>query len=766
MTSTAGTPSRTRRRRPRKPLWPTLALCAAAGLAAAFAPATLTGNPGVDAVERAAITAVMTFVGAYAHRWTWFATAALLAVAARDLSLVLLIISAAVALSASRSRRRSRNIGALVVGLQWNAVFWFPADTPMGVGALLALITAVVHLISGAPEMRRTNRRNVYRILGVTVAAAVLAVAAAGIAALLTLGDVNDGSTAARRALTLVQDGDTEGASTSLETAQKHLDSAEGRLRWTTFPARAVPGVAQNVDATRIALAESSAVTDAAEALLEIRYDDLRYDGRVAVDDLIALTPRSRRVSTTLTTAENNLSDIDTEVLLPPLRDRLEELTETIGDARADAETATGFLEVAPELLGSVQPQRYLVVFLAPAEQRGAGGFIANFVELEAAGGAVDLTRSGRIAELIAARPSGERTISGPQEYLDRYGRFGPQDYLQDISLSPHWPHVGEVLAQIYPQSGGSEVNAVVGVDPDGLAALLELTGPVPVEGLAQPLTADTAADFLSREQYLIGDDRAEREEILEAATRATFEVLTDASLPSPRGIGDVLGPATRAGHIKIWTPVQRHQDLFDRVEATGRIHIDEGDDGFAVIQQNTANNKIDAYMRRSVRYEAEIDARTGELTAKVQIELHNDIPNLDLPRVVIGNNRGQPNGTNFLWLSFFTPHVVTSATLDGLPITLGPGMEAGLRTWDTPFIAIGPQGRVVLELELEGGVDLREEYRFTYLPQPMVIPDDVSARVDVVGGDIAGPDGRSASLTVTEVAREPIVMAGPVKRR
>lgn len=740
-------------------------ICAAAGLAAAFAPASLTGNAGIDAVERALITAIFTFVGAYAHRWTWFATAALLAVAARDFSLVLLLASVAVALTASRSRRRSRNLGAIVVGLQWNAVFWFPADTPMGVGALVAFIAAVVHLISGAPEMRRRSRRNVYSILGVGVAAAIIALAVAALAVLSVAGDVNDGSTAARQALASVQDGDTDRASTQLAEAQGHIDRADGRLAWTTLPARLVPGAAQNIDATRTALSESLTVTEAADALLEINYDDLRYDGRVDLRDVLTLTPRSRRVSSTLATAERNLEALESEVLLPPLRDRLDELTTTITDARHDAEIATSFLEVAPELLGSVRPQRYLVVLLAPAEQRGAGGFIANYVELEADQGKVELTRSGRIAELITARPSGERTIDGPQEYIDRYGRFRPQDFLQDISLSPHWPHVGEVLAQMYPQSGGSEVDAVIGVDPSGLAALLQLTGPVRVEGLAEPLVADTAADFLSRGQYLTGDDRAEREEILEAATRATFEVLTDASLPSPRGIGDALGPATRAGHLKVWSPVERHQDLFERVDATGRIHLDDGADGFAVVHQNTGNSKIDAYMRRSIDYEASVDAQSGDLTAKVRVELHNDIPGLDLPRVVIGNNRGLPIGTNYLWLTFLTPHVVTSATLDGEPLTLGPGMEAGLRTWDSPFIAIGPGERAVLELELEGGLDLRDGYSFTYLPQPMVIPDTVSAQIDVTGGHIADTEGRTTSLAVTDSATEPIRLSGSVRR-
>ena len=76
--------------------------------------------------------------------------------------------------------------------------------------------------------------------------------------------------------------------------------------------------------------------------------------------------------------------------------------------ARRDASLATELLRVVPGLLGGDETRRYLVVFITPAELRGAGGFVGSYAELEAVDGDVDLVRSGRIGShrFIAGAPT------------------------------------------------------------------------------------------------------------------------------------------------------------------------------------------------------------------------------------------------------------------------------------------------------------------------------------------------------------------------
>lgn len=749
--------SRTDARRRR--LGITAGVSAVAGLGATLAPVTLTGSTAIDAIERAIVVGIVTFVGAHAHRWSWFVAGAIAAVPARGGSLVLVCLGLVVAILLTQTRRRSKPVGAIAVGLIANAVFWYPGALPTGVSHLVGATTVVILLGSGIGEVSPRHRRVVKGSFALAGLLVVVSAALAGWVALSSRSDVEAGTSSARAALAAVQRGDSEQARSNLSTAQVHLRRAHDILDGPrAAPAGLVPGLAQQVDAVEVSIGQALAVSEAAEDLVDTDYDRLRYQGRIDLDRVAALRPQTIRARSVLSNAEDRLDEVASRSLVPPLRDRLEELSDEVGDARGDADLASQLLEVAPGLLGDQDTRRYLVVFMTPAELRGGGGFVGNWVELEAAGGAVDLSRSGRIRELNDAAPTGQRTLDGPADYVARYGRLAPADNLQDVTFSPNWPSDASVYAQLYPQSGGRPVDGVIGIDPTGLAGLLELTGPVGVPGLDTPLTADNAVDLLTRDQYLMFDDSEAREQVLEAAIRATFERLTDASLPAPRRLGDVLGPVVRARHLQLWSPTSTEQRLFERLEADGRVAVPQGQDGLAVVQQNVANNKIDAYLRREVDYEATVDVSNATIRATVSITLRNEVPGLDLGRDVVGNNRGVPVGTNLTSLAVYTPHAVTSATIDGRAVELGPGSELGLRVWDTPLLAIEPGGSVTVELDLEGTLDLGSTYSFRYLPQPMAQPEELHAEIAIRSGRFT-LDGGTDALRSDGPADETVVL-------
>src|SRR5690606_12916117 len=148
----------------------------------------------------------------------------------------------------------------------------------------------------------------------------------------------------------------------------------------------------------------------------------LRYQGRVDVDQIRLLAPDAAAVHDVLTTAEARLAEAGTPWLVAPLRDRVTELYDEVAEVREASGLASQVLDVAPGLFGADGDRRYLVVFLSPAERRGAGGFVGSYAELLARDGRVSLADSGPIRDLLDPSEFGERTISGPQEYLDRYG--------------------------------------------------------------------------------------------------------------------------------------------------------------------------------------------------------------------------------------------------------------------------------------------------------------------------------------------------------
>ena len=69
-----------------------------------------------------------------------------------------------------------------------------------------------------------------------------------------------------------------------------------------------------------------------------------------------------------------------------------------------------------------------------------------------------------RPSELTGAMRAAPPVLDGPADYLARYGRFGAGvdgepvaiDFWSNVTMSPDFPSVTEVFAQLYPASGGT----------------------------------------------------------------------------------------------------------------------------------------------------------------------------------------------------------------------------------------------------------------------------------------------------------------------
>lgn len=754
----AAQPARGQKRRSRSA--PTALLAVLGGLAATQAPIALTGVDSVDLVQRFIIAAGVAYIGAHGRRWSWLVGGLLAAVFARDIALVLVLAGLAFATASTTRRRRHKELGAISVSLMMNGIFWYPSDLAPVLSHLLPSFAIALVLISGFAQLRRRQRR----VAGFTLAGiAVLALVAMGLAAFTAVtvqSDVSEGTAAARQGLAAIRRGDTEGARQDLLRANTLLTSVDQRLDGAMMaPAELVPGAAQQVRAVTVSVAAARRITEVADTLIATDYDDLRYDGQIDLEVVRAFEQRSLVVQDALTTADVELESARRPLLFPPLRERIDAFSAELDGARLDLEFAAEALGVAPSLLGGDGERRYLVVFLTPAELRGAGGFVGNWIELLAIDGDVSISRSGRIEELIDAAPSGTRTIDGPQDYLARYSRYRPEDNLQDITVSPNWPSDASVFSQLYVQSGGTAVDGVFGVDPTGIAALLSMTGPVEVDGLEGRLSEENAVEFLTRDQYQIYPDRDERADVLEESIRATFDALTSSSLPSPRAIGDALGPAARGRHLQLWSTDATENALFDRIDADGRVAIPQGTDGFTLVQQNTGNNKLDAYLQRDVDYQARVNVEDASMTSTLTVTLTNNVPSLDLGPAVVGNGRGVPIGTNLTSLTLHTPHVVTAATVQAFPLSLAPDRELGMYAWDLPLISVPPGESTTVVFELAGTLDLRDGYRFLFLPQPMANPETITTSAEASQGSL----GTGAPVTFEATTGEPVTVVAPV---
>ena len=431
----------------------------------------------------------------------------------------------------------------------------------------------------------------------------------------------------------------------------------------------------------------------------------------------------------TLAGADDRLDDVRSPWLLSPVADRLDRVRTEVADARPDVDLAARAVAVLPAMFGGDGgPSRWFVAFVTPVEARGRTGFMGNYAELTITDGQVDMTQFGRASDLEASgTPGAQRTLTGPDDYLARYGRFAPAATWRNVTMSPDFPSVGQVIAELYPQSGGQPVDGVIAVDPAGLAALLAFTGPLDVPGIEQALTPDNAAGFLLRQQYLALPDTAGRVDALEALARTTFDRLTTGDLPGPRAVADTLGEAVAAGHLHLYAADPEQQDLIEDVGLDGALPTVGGGDSLAVVSNNAIGNKVDLFLQRQVTYDATWDPDTGDVAATATVTLTNTAPSSGLPDYLIGTSLGAPvpppTGTNRTYLSVYSPWQLDAATLDGVPVEIERQPERGRYAYSL-FLDVPPDGGArTLALELRGQVGTGDRYRLDLASQPLATP-------------------------------------------
>src|SRR5205807_10315613 len=170
------------------------------------------------------------------------------------------------------------------------------------------------------------------------------------------------------------------------------------------------------------------------------------------------------------------------------------------------------------------------------------GGLIGDWSVLVADHGRVHVERFHRIDELNTPTP---RVVHASEEFLRRYGQYDIGQTWQNVNMSPDFPTVGGVIADLFPQSGGQAVDGVIAVDPPGLASILRLTGPVRVPGWPDPVTADNVVDVTLRDSYERFAREARHQFLGDVAERA-WTALTSADLGELPRVARAFGEAAR----------------------------------------------------------------------------------------------------------------------------------------------------------------------------------------------------------------------------
>ena len=602
-------------------------VAALSAVAAVFSDASPTGSTGIDIILVGAFAFFVTWLGASAPWWALMAGAGIALVGALAGPFVWIIL-ATIAFTGSAWIGWDRAnqpivrsvIAALVVQvslrLEWNEFFLF--------SAILAAAAMGTIAISGYVRRRKYVRKRIMWGAIAMVGLAAIAVAGVGVAAGNARNTARDGYLGLLDGLEYVQDGNVTDAATTLTQAAEDLTEAESTLNGPlTQMARFVPGLAQNRNAGVDVLADAAVAADSAATTLQfVNLDQLTVsNGVIDIGALAALEAPLTDLERPSAPLSDTLVDADSEWLVAPLQSRLDTSIRRAEQAAHQAEATAAAARLGPDILGADEPRTYLLAFVNNAEARGTSGLMGNWNEITIDNGRLEVTASGRTADLqVPALRTLE--LEAGDEYFQRYIPFGAkvrnsdggigvaQKYWANATIPADMPSVGAPMAQMYEAATGREIDGVFVIDPAGVAGLLEITGAVDLPDIGQRVDSGNAVEFLTLGQYEFAEN--EREDLLTAVTDATVDNVLNSTLPPPQQMAPALAPAVLNGHISGWVTRPAEQELLDLVGMDGALPDlrSNGRDAIAVVSINRSANKIDSFLERTIEYRPVVDQR------------------------------------------------------------------------------------------------------------------------------------------------------------
>src|SRR5262249_5682299 len=142
-----------------------------------------------------------------------------------------------------------------------------------------------------------------------------------------------------------------------------------------------------------------------------------------------------------------------------------------------------------------------------------------------------------------------------------------------------------------------------------------------------------------------------------------------------------------------------------------GEVSHTKGD-SIMLVSQNTAQNKIDWFLHREMKYAVQIepaaDGRTATVSGALTATLRNDAPTSGAPRSIIGPPEPLqlisqfPAGLNVSYTSLYTPLTAEEKTLNGKATGSEDERELGRNVYSV-FVSTPSKTASNLELSVHG---------------------------------------------------------------
>lgn len=391
-----------------------------------------------------------------------------------------------------------------------------------------------------------------------------------------------------------------------------------------------------------------------------------------------------------------------------------------IPDPHSEFVLARTMIKLAPSIMGSERPKKYLLVFQNSAEARGTGGIIGAYAELQISRGKITVLRQG---SNVGLQSQVTIPVAMPDEYNALYG--SDPGIWQNSNMSPHFPYAAKIWSALWQKQFHEKLDGVLATDPIALSYVLRATGPITLASGEKITASNVVEKTLSTAYKRFESDNNARKEYLVEVMKAVVNELTSGRFSK----------LTFAREIQ--TPVLDRRILFAIANRTDQIQllptIISGNldlhpnNEFRAILLNTAGNKLDYYLSKKISITAKACGKPLETAFQVTIRNHlkkgTPLPDYVLGRLDLKLSHGAQGRQGYALLIYGPSDAeITSALRSD-------------QSQESPFISherhrpiaifksdLAPSTSETYTVDFSGGIG-----PITYVKQPLVKPEGLT---------------------------------------
>ena len=277
-------------------------------------------------------------------------------------------------------------------------------------------------------------------------------------------------------------------------------------------------------------------------------------------------------------------------------------------------------LIILPKILGEASSKTYIIIFQNDKEIRPTGGFWTAY--------ALAKVREGKLTDLSSEDMYFvDYRIAEKSPAPAVYQRFLKVDhwFIRDANLSPDYKISALKFLDFWRQAGSAPVDGVLALDTFFVRDLLELLGPIEVNGYSQPFTHENVVLELEKQATVVKKEQAGRKALVGQLMDKMLEKALGAPKQSWDDLLSLLLKLSDEKHLVFYFVDEGAQAWAEELNWAGRVKDFEGD-YLEVNEANFAGAKANLYVTRKVTKVVEM-GKDSKLLSTVTVDFENPEP-------------------------------------------------------------------------------------------------------------------------------------------